>query len=133
VQLSKNESGKSVSVMAIEIGVHGNRNCCLHFNCFAVQQIWLVFVLADCIENCLLQHSRARDNLGMKNIPILINHNCHYNCTGNPSGHWNTWTDNLSFVDEQLFRDSRRNLYLVWLRWARICLRLREQTGNKKG
>jgi len=36
----------------------------------------------------------------MNNIPILINHNCQNDSSGNTSSHWDTWTDNLGFVDE---------------------------------
>jgi len=93
--------------------VEGNRDGRLHFNRFTIQKIRSVLIFTNRIESRLLQHSRTTDNLGMKNIPILINFNCYHYSTRNASCHSNGWLAILFFVDEHIFRDFRRNSDMV--------------------
>jgi len=67
----------------------------------------------------------------MKDIPILINLNSDYNRGLDARRHCHTWTNHVSFVDEPLFRDSRRNLNLELLLRIWPCVRLRKQTGRE--
>lgn len=117
--------------MAIKRGVHCDPDGCLHINSFTIQKVGFVFVFSNCIEDRLAQHCWAGDNLRMKNIPIPINLNSHYNCGFDARGHYHTWTNDVSFVDEQLLRDSPRNLKLKGLALAGIFLRLPRQADAK--
>ncbi len=52
----------------------------------------------------------------MKNIPVYINLKRYDYGSHDASCHWNTWTDDVSLVNKQLFRNSRRNPNLFRLK-----------------
>lgn len=76
---TKQDSRKSTNPVIcrrITLKTDEDRNRCLHIYRPAVQKIGFVFVVFfNCIKDRFLQHERTRDNLRMKNIPILINFN----------------------------------------------------------
>ena len=45
----------------------------------------------------------------MKNIPIRINQDRHYDGACNASGHGRIWTDQISFMNDHRFGEFRRN------------------------
>jgi hypothetical protein len=112
-------------IRTVAVSVHADRDGCFHVDCFAVQQIRLVFVIANGIKDGRPEEGRAGDYGGIANSPFSIKLKCHDHRGCKARGHRQLRALKLGLVDEKFLRNIRGDLNLVELVGAGVSGRLR--------